>query len=203
MSKIKGKLEFFFDCSSPWTYLAFREIESLCQRQDCNLIWKPILVGGVFNLKNPSVYESRVNPVKEKSVYSQKDMNDWAKIRGIQFNWPDIFPINSVKAMRGSFFALEKSVLPEYAEIIFSSYWTEGLDISSNETLINIAESLGWDSNEFLAYIEESETKEMLKQNTSELMDRGGFGSPTIFINDSDMYFGNDRLHLIETILAT
>ena len=198
---MKTKLEFFFDCSSPWTYLAFREIESLCLRQDCSLIWKPILVGGVFNTMNPSVYESRANPVKEKLAHSRKDMNDWAKVREIQFNWPDIFPINSVKAMRGSFFALKKCVLPEYAEIIFSSYWTEGLDISSNETLIKIAESLGCNSNEFLAYIEDSQTKEMLKLNTSELMDRGGFGSPTIFINDSDMYFGNDRIQLIESVL--
>ena len=63
---MKNKLEFFFDCSSPWTYLAFREIEPLCQRLDCNLIWKPILVGGVFNSTNPSVYASRANPVQEK-----------------------------------------------------------------------------------------------------------------------------------------
>ena len=130
-------------------------------------------------------------------------MNDWAKIREIQFNWPDIFPINSVKAMRGSFFALEKSVLPEYVEMIFSSYWSEGLDISSNEILVNIAEKLGWDSKEFLAYIQKDETKDMLKRNTNELMERGGFGSPTIFLNDSDMYFGNDRLDLIEKILAS
>jgi len=58
-------------------------------------------------------------------------------------------------------------------------------------------------SEEFLAYIEEPETKEMLKKNTNELMERGGFGSPTIFLNDSDMYFGNDRLHLIEKIVGS
>lgn len=160
-------------------------------------------MGGVFNTMNPSVYESRANPVKEKLAYSRKDMNDWAKIREIQFNWPDIFPINSVKAMRGSFFALEKNVLPEYVEMIFSSYWSEGLDISSNEILVNIAEKLGWDSKEFLAYIQKDETKDMLKRNTNELMERGGFGSPTIFLNDSDMYFGNDRLDLIEKILLS
>jgi 2-hydroxychromene-2-carboxylate isomerase len=152
---------------------------------------------------NPSVYESRANPVKEKLAYSRKDMNDWARIREIQFNWPDIFPINSVKAMRGSFFALEKCVLPEYAEIIFSSYWSEGLDISSNKALVNISEKLGWDSKEFLAYIEESGIKEMLKQNTNELMERGGVGSLTIFLNDSDMYFGNDRLHLLEFVISS
>jgi 2-hydroxychromene-2-carboxylate isomerase len=105
--------------------------------------------------------------------------------------------------MRGAFYAIEKGVLSEYAETVFSSYWTEGLDISSSKILVNIATSLGWDSKDFLLYIEDSETKEKLKLNTNELMERGGFGSPTIYINNSNMFFGNDRLHLIEKILGS
>ena len=60
--------------------------------KDFDIIWKPILVGGIFNSINPSVYESRKNPVKEKLDYSQKDMNDWTKLRDIEINWPKIFP---------------------------------------------------------------------------------------------------------------
>ncbi len=77
-----NKLEFFYDCSSPWTYLAFSEIENLTTRHKLDLIWKPILVGGVFNAVNPSVYATRANPVKEKSNYSNKDLQDWCKVRG-------------------------------------------------------------------------------------------------------------------------
>ena len=88
-------LEYFFDCSSPWTYLSFRGILDLSKRKDFEIIWKPILVGGIFNSINPSVYESRKNPVKEKLEYSQKDLLDWANYRGIQINWPKIFPENS------------------------------------------------------------------------------------------------------------
>ena len=69
--------------------------------------------------------------------------------------------------------------------------------------MVNIATSLGWDSKDFLLYIEDSKTKEKLKLNTNELMERGGFGSPTIYINNSNMFFGNDRLHLIEKILGS
>lgn len=196
-----NKLEFFYDCSSPWTYLAFEGIESLGKRQNYQLIWKPILVGGIFNLTNPSVYESRSNPVKEKLAYSQKDMKDWSKVRGIEFNWPDIFPINSVKAMRGSFFAINEGLVVEYSREVFRSYWTDGKDISNIDVLSEIVKSLDMDAVRFLEFIDKDETKEALKKNTQELIGRGGFGSPTIYLNETDMYFGNDRLHLIEELI--
>ena len=196
-----NKLEFFYDCSSPWSYLAFEGIEPLSKRQNYQLIWKPILVGGIFNLTNPSVYESRSNPVKEKLAYSQKDMKDWSKVRGVEFNWPDIFPINSVKAMRGSFFAINEGLVVEYSREVFRSYWTDGKDISNTDVLSEIVESLGMDAVKFLEFIDEDKTKEALKKNTQELIERGGFGSPTIYLNETDMYFGNDRLHLIEELI--
>ena len=198
----KKKLEFFFDCSSPWTYLAFKEIESLCSRQNLDLIWKPILVGGIFNTINPSVYESRGNPVKAKANYSQKDLQDWSEVRGIEINWPDVFPVNSVKAMRGVFFAEEKNEIFQYVDLVFQSYWTSNLDISSEEVLIQLVDKLGWNAEQFLTYIAQDSVKEALRLNTEELAERGGFGSPTMFIDEDNMFFGNDRLKLIEELLA-
>jgi len=201
MSNTKGKLEFFFDCSSPWTYLAFKEIENLSSRLNLELVWKPILVGGIFNTINPSVYESRSNPVKPKASYSRKDLNDWSLIRGITVNWPDIFPVNSVKAMRGVFFAQERNEVSEYVELVFYSYWTNNLDISLDKVLAKIVEELGWSSDKFISYINLESTKKALKLNTEELAKRGGFGSPTMFVDDKNMFFGNDRLNLIEELL--
>ena len=201
MSNTKDKLEFFFDCSSPWTYLAFKEIENLCSRLNLELIWKPILVGGIFNTINPSVYESRSNPVKPKATYSQKDLKDWSLIRGITVNWPDVFPVNSVKAMRGVFFALERNKVSKYVELVFYSYWTNNLDISLDEVLVKIIEELDWSSEEFISFINLESTKEALKLNTEELAQRGGFGSPTMFVDNENMFFGNDRLNLIEELL--
>ncbi len=198
---MKSKIEFFYDCSSPWTYLAFSEIENLVARQGLKLIWKPILVGGVFNSSNPSVYASRENPVKAKQNYSTKDLQDWSKIRGLTINWPDVFPVNSVKAMRGAFYAINKEMISEYSSRVFFSYWTEGNDISQDEVLIEIISSLDFDRQDFFSFIELDQTKELLKSNTQELIDRGGFGSPTIFIDENNMFFGNDRLKLIEEIL--
>ncbi|MEC8108103.1 MAG: 2-hydroxychromene-2-carboxylate isomerase [Pseudomonadota bacterium] len=196
------KLEYFFDCSSPWTYLSFRGILELRKSKDFEIIWKPILVGGIFNSTNPSVYESRKNPVKEKMEYSQKDMADWAAERNIQFNWPKIFPINSVKSMRGSFYFLDKNQnIEEYIEKVFKAYWTEGKDISSNDCLKDIVTSLSASADDFMEFIDLPETKKRLVDNTQELMDRNGFGSPTFFLDTEDMYFGNDRIQLIENKL--
>ena len=196
------KLEYFFDCSSPWTYLSFRGILELRKNKEFEIIWKPILVGGIFNSTNPSVYESRKNPVKEKMEYSQKDMADWAAERNIQFNWPKIFPINSVKSMRGSFYFLDKNQnIEEYLEKVFKAYWTEGKDISSNDCLKDIVISLSASADDFIEFIDLPETKKRLVDNTQELMDRNGFGSPTFFLDTEDMYFGNDRIQLIKNKL--
>ena len=195
------KIEYFLDCSSPWTYLSFRGILELSQLKKFEIVWKPILVGGIFNTTNPSVYESRKNPVIEKLNYSQKDMKDWELVRNITINWPKIFPINSVKAMRGAFYFLDKGGIEDYLESVFSAYWTKGQDISSNDFLAVLIKELGGSPEDFLEFIGTDETKARLIANTQELMDRGGFGSPTFFINEKDMYFGNDRLQLIEKAL--
>ena len=76
-----AKLEFFFDCSSPWTYLAFSRIEAVCERTGADIHWRPILVGGVFNAVNQDIYEARANPHPVKGVYSNKDLQDWALLR--------------------------------------------------------------------------------------------------------------------------
>ena len=195
------KIEYFLDCSSPWTYLSFQGILEVSKIKEIEIVWKPILVGGIFNSINPSVYESRKNPVKEKLNYSQKDLNDWANLRRITINWPTIFPVNSVKAMRGAFYFIDEGGIESYLESVFRAYWTDGDDISDLETLLKIVDSNQADRDKFKEFIDTQEVKERLIKNTQELMDRGGFGSPTFFIDKTDMYFGNDRIQLIESIL--
>jgi 2-hydroxychromene-2-carboxylate isomerase len=198
-----ARLEFFFDCSSPWTYLAFHRIEDVCRETGAELVWRPILVGGVFNAVNASVYEQRAKPVPAKARYYAKDMQDWARSYGLRIGQPPVFPVNSVKAMRGAFFALERGVLPAYARAIFESYWGDLQDISQDEVLYPIVARVGLPVEEFAARIASPEYKASLRENTDELIARGGFGSPTMFVDGSDLYFGNDRLPLVrEALLA-
>ncbi len=191
------KLEFFYDCSSPWTYLAFNKIEAVAARHQADLVWRPFLVGGVFNTVNPSVYETRTNPVKAKARYYAKDLQDWANYYGIRIGNPSVFPVNSVKAMRGAFVALEHGKVAQYSRRIFESYWGNDLDISKDEVLGQIVRETGLDDKEFFEKIAAPAYKDKLRANTDELIERGGFGSPTIFVNGV-MFFGNDRLQLVE-----
>jgi 2-hydroxychromene-2-carboxylate isomerase len=191
------KLEFFYDCSSPWTYLAFTKIEEVARRHNADLVWKPILVGGLFNTVNPSVYESRQKPVPIKAKYYVKDLQDWAKFYGIKIGNPSVFPVNSVKAMRGALVAHEHGIISKYSRRVFENYWGDNRDISRDDVLRPIVREVGLDEKEYFEKIGSPEYKEKLRANTDEVMQRGGFGSPTIFVNGS-MFFGNDRLPLVE-----
>jgi 2-hydroxychromene-2-carboxylate isomerase len=194
-------LEFFFDCSSPWTYLAFHRIEALAAETGATLVWKPILVGGVFNEVNPSVYEQRAKPVKAKARYYAKDLQDWARHVGIVIGQPPVFPVNSVKAMRGALVALDEGCIAPYARAVFEAYWRDLRDISQDDVLAEIVERVGLDRADFTARIASPEVKDRLRANTDELIARGGFGSPTLFVDGRDMYFGNDRLVLVRDAL--
>jgi 2-hydroxychromene-2-carboxylate isomerase len=196
-----SRLEFFFDCSSPWTYLAFERIEEVAEEAAAELIWRPILVGGVFNQVNQSVYEQRAAPVPAKARYHAKDLQDWARLYGLRIGWPSVFPVNSVKAMRGCLAADETDCLPDFARAVFEAYWGGDRDISQDAVLAGVAAEVGLDAQALLARIAEPELKAKLRANTDELIQRGGFGSPTMFVNGDDLYFGNDRLPLVRRAL--
>lgn len=192
----------YFDCSSPWTWLGFRNLRILAAELAVSVQWKPVLVGGIFNAVNPSVYESRERGVPAKQVYLKKDLQDWARHDGVDIRFPpSIFPINSVKAMRACCWLLQQDDgaprMEGFAEAVFQAYWTHDRDISQDGVLADIATAQGIDAAALLAAIATPEVKALLKANTDEVIARGGFGSPTFFVGGDDMYFGNDRMPLL------
>ena len=201
-------IEFFFDCSSPWTYLAFHNIQPLAAELNEPIRWRPILVGGIFNSVNPSVYAMRENPVPAKRDYMLKDLQDWARAASVKIVMPPkVFPVNSVKAMRGCVWLDQQdaaaSSIPArapqmvtFATAVFEAYWSREEDISQDAVLADICEATGINVRAFFDGIAQQPIKDQLKANTEEVIRRGGFGSPTIFVGD-DMYFGNDRLALV------
>lgn len=194
-------LEFFFDCSSPWTYLAFSRVHDVVTRTEAQIVWKPILVGGVFNAVNRDVYERRANPDPRKASYSGKDLQDWARLCGIRIGQPPVFPVRAVAVMRAALAAQEKGALVPFAWAAFEAYWGDLRDISKADVLKDVCRMADLDPEAILQRAESEDIKSRLKENTDELIARGGFGSPTMFVNGSDMYFGNDRLPLVEAAL--
>jgi 2-hydroxychromene-2-carboxylate isomerase len=194
-------IDFYFDCSSPWTYLAFHAVQPLADELRATVVWKPILVGGVFNAVNQTVYDSRVRPNPLKQAYMLKDLAAWARLYGLTIVFPPaVFPVNSVKAMRGALVALDEGKLVPYATACFEAYWGRDLDISQDAVLAEVAARAGLQRERFFAGIENASCKSTLRANTEELIARGGFGSPTMFVG-SEMFFGNDRLPLVRAAL--
>jgi 2-hydroxychromene-2-carboxylate isomerase len=194
-------VECFFDCSSPWTYMGFETLLKMADRLGFAVDWRPILVGGVFNKVNQPVYEARANPkVPRKAQYSVKDMADWARYTGLIINFPPKcgHPVNAVKCMRGCIVAQDEGRLIPFARAAFEALWGDQEDFSQDPVLAKIAEQAGLDARRLLARIAEPEIKAKLFANTEALIERNGFGSPTVFVNRTDLYFGNDRMPLIE-----
>ena len=202
-------IEFFFDCSSPWTYLAFRAVEPLAAALEATISWRPVLVGGIFNSVNQGIYSAREDTNSPKNRYVLKDLQDCAHEAGVTIVFPPrVFPVNSVKAMRGCIWLARDaeargiqspclgSVATTFIEAVFAAYFTRQEDISQDAVLVDICAQAGIDAEAFLAGIAQPDIKDALKANTDEAIARGAFGSPTFFIGN-DMYFGNDRLPLL------
>jgi 2-hydroxychromene-2-carboxylate isomerase len=208
----RPRLEFFFDCSSPWTYLAFHRIQDVIRETGAEVSWRPILVGGVFNAVNRGLYENRAKMTSalgedatsgagRKARYYVKDLADWTRFCGLRIGQPKVFPVNSVRAMRGCLVAEEHGRLVPFARTVFETYWGDLEDISQPDVLRHVAGRAGLDPTELLAKVEEPTYKERLRANTDELIARGGFGSPSMFVGGEDFYFGNDRLELVRAAL--
>ena len=193
-----AQVEFFFDCSSPWTYLGFEALVAAAAEDGFAVRWRPFLVGGVFNTVNPSVYEMRSKPVVPKARYFTKDLHDWIRRSGLAIKWtPSIFPVNSARAMRLCLVADDAGACEPVARRIFQLYWGEDRDISQGEVLAEAAAAGGLEVAAALAEADSAERKAQLRANTDELIARGGFGSPTYYVGGDDMYFGQDRILLV------
>ena len=193
---MKKRVEFYYDFGSPYSYLASTQIEKICERYEAELEWRPFLLGGVYKeAGNRAPLE-----VPNKKVYMIKDLANWAKYYGVRLNFPDLFPLNSVKPMRGALAAKEKGKIRDYTHNLFKFYWIEGWDLSRDEILKNAVSEIGIDADWFLQRVGEQDIKDKLRDKTAEAVKRGAFGAPTFYV-DERMFWGNDRLIFVEECL--
>lgn len=198
-----ARVEFFFDLSSPWTYLAFTNLWPLLEKTGEAAVLRPILVGGVFNAVNPAVYAAREQSDNRKLVHSWKVLKDWAALAGVEMNFPSIWhPAKSVNAMRFAC-ALEsdQAALRRFAKAAFESYFATQENLDDADVLAAVADNIGLDGAALKAAAQSDAVKARLRANTEEVIARGGYGSPSIFVDGTDMYFGNDQLPLVEAAL--
>jgi 2-hydroxychromene-2-carboxylate isomerase len=200
---MSARVEFFFDLSSPWTYLAFTNLWPMLERTGEQAALRPILVGGVFNAVNQGVYAAREASDNRKLQHSWKVLNDWAALAGVEMNFPSQWhPAKSVNAMRFCC-ALEddQAALRRFAAAAFESYFGRQENLDDPAALAAVADSVGLDGAAVLAASQTDAVKARLRTNTEEVIARGCYGSPSIFVDGADMYFGNDQLPLVEAAL--
>jgi 2-hydroxychromene-2-carboxylate isomerase len=196
----QARIEFFYDLSSPWTYLAFTNLSGLLERTGESVMLRPVLVGGIFNAVNPAVYAAREQNDNPKLMHSWRVLKDWAALAGVDMNFPSQFhPAKSVNAMRmACALADDMPALFRFTKAAFESYFGAQENLDDPDVLVAVANTAGLDGEEMRAKSQTDEVKTLLRTNTEEVIERGGYGSPTIFVDRKWMYFGNDQLPLVE-----
>jgi 2-hydroxychromene-2-carboxylate isomerase len=199
-----ARIEFFYDLSSPWTYLAFTNLLPLLERTGESAALRPILVGGVFNAVNQSVYAAREANDNRKLKHSFRVLKDWAALAGVELNFPSQYhPAKSVNAMRmACTLADDMAALTAFTKAAFESYFGVAENLDDPDVLVAAADKAGLDGAAMRVKSQTDEAKTLLRANTEEVIARGGYGSPTIFVDKTIMYFGNDQLPLVEAALS-
>jgi len=189
-------IEFFWDPASPYTYLASTQIEKLAAAVGAGLMWKPFLLGKAFEATGNKAPASV--PAKGKWLF--KDVEMWGRHYDVPVAFPGSFPINSLLPQRVACAALEAGQGTAFAKAVMRAHWGEGKDIGQPTELSQIAFTVGLDGAALLARAQDPLIKDMLRTFTDDAIKRGAFGAPTFFV-DKQMFWGNDRLVLLEDYL--
>jgi len=190
------RLEFFYDYVSPFAYLANSQVPALVERTGAELVYRPMLLGGVMQASGNSPPFS----VPAKGRYVATDSQRWARHYGLPMEPNPHFPVLTILPLRAALVLLDEGGFSEFHEGVFRAMWTEGANVGEEEALTRVLEKAGLDAAHVLARCAEPEIKEALKRNTAEAVERGAFGAPTFFVGD-EMFFGNDRLDFVEEAL--
>jgi len=181
-------LDFYFDFISPYSYLAFKKLESLNSNKKININYKPMLLGGLHKLGG--IIAPAFNERKLKNM--KNDCELIAMKNNIDFEWNKKFPIDSLHLMRG-YLVISDDLKKKFFEICFEAYWKDNKDISSEKNIENILDLIGVNKKEFLKDIKNNIIKEMLKKMTNEAFENDIFGAPTFVVNNK-IFWGQDRL---------
>jgi 2-hydroxychromene-2-carboxylate isomerase len=196
------RVEFYYDLVSPYSYLAYGQIGRICEENGAELVLRPMLLGAVHKaagIKAPV-------ETKLKARYQARDIRRWAEYYGVPLRFPDPFPFRTLKTMRAAMFLRERGKLEAFTREAFALYWEEGgapkgLEEADEDVPISsVAGRIGADPEEVLEGAASPRAKQVLKDTTSEAVERGVFAAPIFFVGD-EMFWGNDRLHFVDAAL--
>ena len=188
---MNNQVDFFYDFSSPYTFIAHKKIKEIKKNTNIDFLYKPMLLGGLHKLAGITANAF----IGHKNDFMIQDCIMVSKKLGINFYFNDKFPINSLYLMRGTL-VLEENLLKKYIDIFFESYWQLNLDLSDRKIFEKKLNEIGVDINKFFKDIENQAIKDKLKEITNEAFTKKIFGAPS-FIHKDKVYWGQDRLDYV------
>ena len=186
-------IEFYFDFGSPTAYLAFTQLQLIAERQKTNLVYCPILLGGVFKATGNNPPAS----VPAKGKYMMVDLQRYADKYKVPYKRNPYFPVNTLSLMRGAVSYQEEGDFLKYINVMFKNMWIDPKNLNDDEVLKKVLTDNSFDIEDFMKRISDQNVKNKLISNTENAVKKGAFGAPTIFVGD-EMFFGQDRMEFIE-----
>jgi 2-hydroxychromene-2-carboxylate isomerase len=188
----KPHLDFWFDYSSVYSFLAAMRITPLAKEAGVEVTWKPFLLGPVFVSQGLKDSPFNLFPVKGQAMI--RDVARTAEEIGVGFKWPDKFPQSSVLAARVGIVGLKESWGQDYSRAVFLAEYAENRDISDQTVIGDILTRLKVPVEATAAKAQSDAVKSELRDNTAEAQKRGFFGAPTFTTKSGELFWGNDRL---------
>ncbi len=186
------KIDFYFDISSPYSYLAHEQIKRFEKENKIKVNYMPILLGGIHQLAN--ITAPGLNPSRAKHMIKDlKICADWFKVK-FQFN--RYFPLKTVNIMRGALVAEKEGFLNNYVDQFYKAAWVDSLNLNDDKILERFIKNMDINPKSFIEKLSDQKIKDDLKTKTNNAFKRGVFGAPT-FIVGSKMFFGQDRLEFV------
>ena len=190
------RAEFFFDFGSPASYLAYTQMDGLASRTGAEIVWRPMLLGGVFKATG----NASPAMVPAKGKWMNADLARFAQRYRVPFNRNPFFPVNTLVMMRGAAAFEGTPQFRPYVDAMFKAMWIDQKNMNDMPTAAGVLKAAGFDPAGFMAKAESREAKDRLKATTEEAVARGVLGAPTTFVGDH-MFFGQDRLDFVEEAL--
>lgn len=189
---MKAPIDFYFDFSSPYGYLASHKIEALAKQHGREVTWRPMLLGAAFKMTGAMPLPQ----VPLKGEYSKRDFERSARFHGVPFRIPDPFPISTVSACRAFYSINDEKQRIKLAKALFRAYFVENVNIGEADNVLKIAASVGGNAD-----ISSQAVKDRTKAEVDAALARGVFGSPYMVV-DGEPFWGVDRFEQIERWLA-
>ncbi|HNC25337.1 2-hydroxychromene-2-carboxylate isomerase [Accumulibacter sp.] len=197
---MSNPIEFYFDFSSPYGYLASEKIDELAARFARKVLWRPVLLGVIFRATGGAP----LTTLPLKGRYSLHDFSRSARFLGVPYVQPEKFPLPTQQAARAYYWLHDQdcAAARAFAHAVYRAFFRDGRDVSETGLVLELAAQQGADRATLAAALEDAELKERLKAENDAALEKGVFGSPYIVV-DGEPFFGADRLPQIERWLAT